>query len=126
MTRFGHRRTPAGLLMLVGILSFLAFLAAGPSAFMRGISGISLAAVSGFGVGFLGTATRRTRPSRLWAADLMGSLTGMVLTIFLVREMSLQGHHFFNSWVLLVLPIAATCGSVLASTAMIGDIIDRL
>jgi hypothetical protein len=126
MTHKGSYNYPFSSLVIVGLLALLFFMLIGPSYFMRGIPGIALAATSGFGIGLISTVTQRTRPSRLWAADLIGSIIGLIITIYYVREISLQEHPFYNQWVLFTLPIAATMGSVFASNMVVREFIDNI
>jgi hypothetical protein len=126
MTPSRPRRMPAGILVLLGVLSALLFIAAGMACFVRGIPGYAMATGSGLGLGLLGMTARRTRPSPLWVAVLAGSFIGAVPAVLLVREWSLEPRHFFNQWVPFILSIAAAGGGVAASFPVVREFVDAV
>ena len=122
----GRKRTPTTLLVALGLLAALLFVATGVSLFIRGAAGVISTAGSAFGLMLLASAARRTRPSRLWFAILVGSLAGCVAGVLIVRDLSLQPRHYWNQWAVYAMPIGAICGSVVAASEWVAAVLDRL
>lgn len=114
---YGMSRTSPIVLVAVGFLTILLFVVTGMSLFLRGITGIIGTAVSAFGLTFLVSAARKTKPSHLWQSVLIGLFIGFVAGVLFVREKSLQPGYTWNQWATLIaLPVAAICGRIVAAS----------
>jgi hypothetical protein len=102
------------------------FIFASNSLFVNGLFGLFQAAVIEFGIGFVSAFSRNRRPSRIWAADVIGSFIGVVIGVILIRENTQQSHHVWNQLVLYILPISAVIGSVISSVPFIRKAIDQI
>jgi hypothetical protein len=123
----GTHRTPPAILVAVGLLTVLFFVATGASMFMRGIAGVLGIAASAFGLTLLARAARRTMPSRLWLAVEIGLFIGLVASVLLFRAITLQPDHYWNQWATFIaLPIAAVCGSEVAAMKWVAALIERM
>jgi hypothetical protein len=107
------------LLIFIAIVSTLLFIYIGKCIFLPGLNGFIIAAINAFGRGLMGAVARARRPSWLWRANPMGLLLGVILSIAIIRKESLQPHHYWNQWSVVALPVAAFCGSVVASVKTI-------
>jgi hypothetical protein len=126
MTNKRSYSIPFSSLVIVGLIALLCFMVIGPSIFISGIIGIAIAATSSFVIGILGAITRKTRPSPLWTASIIGSCIGLLISILYVREMNLHTRTFINQWTIIIIPITATMGSVIASTEIVKEVIDNI
>jgi ABC-type uncharacterized transport system permease subunit len=125
MSKIGSRHTPTESLLIIGALSILFFVLSGISVFTKGIIGILISFTGGFGIGLIGVTCRKTRPSKIWTAGLVGSFIGAGLAILVIRTISFQENNIFNQWTLFTLPISATCGASLASFERVSRIVER-
>jgi hypothetical protein len=112
--------------LLLAVLMIILFIMASRSVFTSGFIGIAQAVVSGFGLGLIAIISRRRRPSLLWIFILLGALIGAGFAIYHAREITLHSRYYWNPWALFVLPLSATCGSVVGSLKFVNDIVDQM
>ena len=117
-------RASVGILVLLGVLSALLFVLAGLSFIVRGIPGYAMAAGGGLGIGLLAMTARRTRPSPLSTAVLIGTIAGAVPAVWLVREWSLAARFAADPWAQIILTFSAACGGAAAYFPVIREAID--
>ena len=113
-------------LLLIGGISMFLFIFAFNSIFVSDILGLIQAAACGFGIGLISAISQKRRPSRVWVADIVGSLIGIVIGALLIREKTQQPNHVWNQLILYILPISTVCGTVISSIPFIRRAIEQI